>query len=120
MEELRELVTVAGSAAVLLINVIVLAVVVVGTIEAFLKGISILFGQGAGSRAMREVYVRYGHWLIGALTFQIAADIIETSFAPTWQDIGRLGAVAAIRALLGLTLDHDLHSREAADKKNVT
>jgi uncharacterized membrane protein len=34
-------------------------------------------------------------WLPGQ-TFQIAADVIETSIAPMWEEIGRLGAIAVI------------------------
>lgn len=28
--------------------------------------------------AAREIWLRYGRWLVAALTFQLAADIVET------------------------------------------
>ena len=37
-----------------------------------------------------------------------AADILETAIAPTWQDIGRLGAIAVIRTFLNFFLERDL------------
>ena len=36
-------------------------------------------------------------WLLLALEFELAADIIRSAIAPTWQDIGQLGAIAVIR-----------------------
>jgi uncharacterized membrane protein len=44
------------------------------------------------SHASREVWLRYARWLVAGLTFQLAADILETAIAPTWQDIGQLAA----------------------------
>ena len=52
--------------------------------------------------------MRYGHWLVAGLTFQLAADIIETSIAPTWQEVGQLGAIAVIRTFLNYFLERDL------------
>jgi uncharacterized membrane protein len=42
------------------------------------------------------------------LTFQLAADIIETSVASSWQDLGRLAAIAGIRTFLNYFLERDL------------
>ena len=46
---------------------------------------------------------------MAALTFQLAADIIESSIAPTWESIGQLGAVAVIRTFLNYFLERDLN-----------
>jgi uncharacterized membrane protein len=45
---------------------------------------------------------------VAGLTFQLAADIIETSIAPDWDDIGRLAVIAVIRAFLNYFLEKDL------------
>jgi uncharacterized membrane protein len=52
--------------------------------------------------------VRYGRWLVAGLTFQLAADIIGTSVAPSWQEVGQLGAIAVIRTFLNFFLERDL------------
>jgi uncharacterized membrane protein len=52
--------------------------------------------------------LHYARWLIAGLTFQIAADVIETSIAPTWEEIGHLGAIAVIRTFLNFFLERDL------------
>jgi uncharacterized membrane protein len=53
------------------------------------------------------------------LTFQLAADIVETAVAPSWDALGRFAAIAAIRTLLSFSLDHDIESiaaRQRADE----
>lgn len=56
------------------------------------------------------MWLGYARWLVAGLTFQLAADIVSTSFAPTWDDVGRLAAVAAIRTFLSYFLDREMES----------
>jgi uncharacterized membrane protein len=46
--------------------------------------------------------------LLLALEFMLAADIVRTAIAPTWQQIGQLAAIAAIRTFLSYFLEVDL------------
>ena len=105
MEEWLHLVT---KDAVVIIDAMALIIVVVGTVEAFLTGLRAAFPMPAANRRMRQVWLRYGRWLVAGLTFQLAADIIGTSIAPTWQEVGQLGAIAAIRTFLNFFLERDL------------
>jgi uncharacterized membrane protein len=109
------LIFIAGS-AVTVIHAMALFIVIVGTIEAFLRSIRALVRPKEGSRAFYDTYLRYARCLVGALTFQLAADIIESALAPTWDEIGRLGAIAVIRTFLNYFLERDmaeLEKREA-------
>jgi uncharacterized membrane protein len=54
------------------------------------------------------VWLSYARWLVAALTFQLAADIIETSIAPTWDDVERLAVIAVVRTLLNYFLEKDV------------
>jgi Predicted membrane protein len=45
-----------------------------------------------------------------ALHSNWAADIISTSFCPNWDEVGRLGAIAAIRTFLSYFLDREVES----------
>lgn len=47
-------------------------------------------------------------WLALSLEFALAADIADTVISPTWDDIGKLAAIAAIRTVLNLFLERDL------------
>jgi uncharacterized membrane protein len=51
--------------------------------------------------------------LVAALTFQLGADILESSVIRGWGEIGRLAAVAAVRTFLNYFLDRDLTTVEA-------
>ena len=104
MEEWLHLVT---KDVVVIIDAMALIIVAIGTAEAFFTGLRAAF-SGLVHRRFREVLVRYGHWLVAGLTFQLAADIIETSIAPSWQEVGQLGAIAVIRTFLNFFLERDL------------
>lgn len=96
-----------------IINAVAVLVVVYGTIEAFVALLRTSFGATT-SHSYRSLYLRYAHFLIGGLTFQLAADIVETAIAPDWEEIGRLAAIAAIRTFLNFFLERDISEvREA-------
>ncbi|MGI8884549.1 MAG: DUF1622 domain-containing protein [Pyrinomonadaceae bacterium] len=50
-----------------------------------------------------------------ALEFQLAADIISTAIAPTWDQIGKLAAIAIIRTALNYFLSMEMEN----ERKNV-
>jgi len=93
--------------AVLFIDAIALIAIVVGTIEAVVGALRATLAP-SGPTEGRVVWLRYARWLVAGLTFQLAADIIETSIAPGWDDIGRLAAIAVIRTFLNYFLERDL------------
>jgi uncharacterized membrane protein len=102
--------------SVLLIDAMALLVIVAGTIEAFVNGLRVLL-TAPGGHESRDVWLRYARWLVAGLTFQLAADILETSIAPSWDDIGRLAIIAVIRTFLNYFLERDLtdiRERQAA------
>jgi uncharacterized membrane protein len=105
MEEWLHLVT---KDIVVIIDAMALIIVAVGTAEAFLTGLWAAFPAPASHNRFREILVRYGRWLVAGLTFQLAADIIGTSIAPSWQEVGQLGAIAVIRTFLNFFLERDL------------
>ena len=53
-----------------------------------------------------------GKSLAVALEFLLAADILRTAVAPTWSDIGKLAAIAALRTLLNYFLERELKHSE--------
>ena len=99
--------TIATQYSILLIDAMALVLIVMGTIEAFFGGIRLMLSSPT-SHEKRDVWLRYARWLVAGLTFQLAADVIETSIAPTWDDIGRLAAIAVIRTFLNYFLERDL------------
>ena len=94
---------------IVVIDAFALVTVVIGTVEAFVATL-----RGVVRPLEREsrwhLYANYGRWLVAGLTFQLAADILETTITTTWQAVARLGAVAAIRTFLNYFLEHDLRA----------
>jgi uncharacterized membrane protein len=104
---MKEWLTAATETAVIIIDGLALVIVVVGTLEAFVGGLRVMLGSQSGHER-REVWIRYGRWLVAGLTFQLAADIIESSITTDWEALGRLGAIAVIRTFLNYFLERDL------------
>jgi len=94
--------------ATVVVNAMALLVIAYGTIEAFLRGVRAMVIPSPTGSELRHGYLRYARWLIGGLTFQLAADIMETAIAPSWDDVGRLAAIAIIRTFLNYFLERDL------------
>ena len=93
--------------SIILINAMALLVIVGGTIEAFARGIGFLF-SGRDSHLRRDVWLRFARCLVVGLSFQLAADIIETSITTRWEAVARLGVTAVIRTFLNYFLEKDL------------
>src|SRR5690242_13308062 len=101
--------------AMVVIDAFALVTVLVGTAEAFVRTMRTLVRPA--SREMQwRMLANYGRWLVAGLTFQLAADILETTITTTWQAVARLGAVAAIRTFLNYFLERDLN--EARKRRN--
>jgi uncharacterized membrane protein len=89
------------------IDLIALLVITAGTAEAVFRIMAALISNHESEHEVRAVWIRYSRWLVAGLTFQLAADIIETSSTPTWDDIGRIAAIAVIRTFLNFFLERD-------------
>jgi len=112
---MKEWLIVATEWASLVIDWMALILIAVGTVEAFFGALRLAFEGARSSHERRLVWLTYARWLVAALTFQLAADIIETSVAPTWDDIGRLAAIAIVRTFLNYFLERDLNEVRERD-----
>jgi uncharacterized membrane protein len=59
-----------------------------------------------------EIRLTLARYLALALEFQLGADILSTAIAPSWDQIGKLGAIAVIRTALNYFL-----MREMSDER---
>jgi uncharacterized membrane protein len=104
---MREWLVLATNLAVDAIDWLALVLIVVGAIEAFVLGLWTMFSSSEGHHE-REVWLRLGRWLVAGLTFQLAADVLETAITTSWDEVARLAAIAAIRTFLNYFLERDL------------
>jgi len=54
------------------------------------------------------IRIKLGSYLVLALEFFIAGDIVKTIITPTWESLGILGAIVVIRTILSYFLTKDL------------
>lgn len=102
---------------VLLLDWMALVVIAVGSIEAFGRAVVMLFKRGPAAAADRRgIWMQYARWLVAALTFQLAADIAATAIAPSWDEVGKLAAIAAVRTLLDYFLGRDMDEVRDRDR----
>jgi uncharacterized membrane protein len=66
--------------------------------------------DAANFTAIRLTLARY---LALALEFQLGADILSTAIAPSWEQIGQLGAIAVIRTALNYFLTREMKEEQA-------
>jgi uncharacterized membrane protein len=71
-----------------------------------------LFQRGTSFTPIRLTFARY---LTLALELQLAADILSTSIAPSWDRIGKLAAIAIIRTALNYFLNKEIELERAQE-----
>ncbi len=69
--------------------------------------------ETADFNAIRLTLSRY---LALALEFQLGSDILSTAVAPTWTEIGKLGAIAIIRTVLNYFLGKEMQEEQAGER----
>ncbi len=79
---------------------------------------ALLARRTADFTSIRLVLARY---LALALEFQLGADILSTAIAPSWEQIGKLGAIAVIRTALNFFLSKEMQEerRQSGDEQHV-
>ena len=105
---MKEWISAFADNAVMAIDAAAVLIIVVGTLEMFIACVRSVFNPSPTGRDLRDGYLRYARWLMAGLTFQLANDIIISARAPSWDDIGRLAAIAFIRTFLNFFLERDI------------
>jgi len=93
----------------------IVAALVIGfaVAQATMRAARVFFTPGRPPEAIDRLRLGLGRWLALALEFELAADVLRTAISPTWQEIGMLAAIAAIRTGLNYFLQLEI-DRDAA------
>lgn len=59
-------------------------------------------------RALPKLRLEFGAWLALALEFQLGADIVATTVAPSFEALGKLALIAIVRTFLNYFLQREL------------
>ena len=104
---MKEWLVIITEQAVVLIDAVALVVILFGTIEACFGALKSVLSSSS-QHEKREIWLRFARWLVVGLTFQLAADILETSSTTGWDSLIRLAVIAIVRTLLNYFLERDL------------
>ncbi len=97
LEPVALLLELAGVAAILVATLISTAI--------FVRAVR----RGTGKTAYEQYRANLGRGILLGLEFLIGADIIATVTAPlTWDSVGLLGAIVAIRTILSFSLETEI------------
>jgi uncharacterized membrane protein len=89
-------------------------VVSFGALQAIINVIVAIFNRNADEMAGREIWLKFATWILLGLEFALAADLLRTAVAPTWEDIAKLAVIATIRTMLNYFLAKDIAAFDAA------
>lgn len=95
----------------LFVEVIGVAIVIVGIVAALWILVS------RRTNRFNAVRLKLAQYLALALEFQLGADILSTAIAPTWDKIGKLGAIAVIRTALNYFLMREMSHERRSQKE---
>lgn len=88
-------------------------IIAIGVALAFVEFVKVL--SSAKPEGYTKIRLLLARYLALALEFQLGADILSTAISPSWDQIGKLGAIAIIRTALNFFL-----SREMDEERKIT
>lgn len=97
-----------GGYIVLVLEAVSVLMIVIGAMEAVWRLSQGFVHRQVSHDVRREAWLGLARWLLLGLEFMLAADIIRSLIAPTWDEIGRLASIALIRTFLNYFLEKDL------------
>jgi uncharacterized membrane protein len=103
-----------ASYVALLIECGAVFVVSFGALQAITGVIVAIFNRTANELTGRVIWLKFATWILLGLEFALAADLLRTAVAPTWEDIAKLGVIATIRTMLNYFLAKDIAAFDAA------
>ncbi len=92
----------------LIVEVVAALIIAYGALEAIIGLLKPRAKDTKPYARKKSVFLHFGSWLILGLEFELAADIVRSAISPTWETIGKLGAIAAIRTFLNYFLEKDV------------
>ena len=97
-------------------QILAMIVILIGISKALIIYFKDVMFARQSYEALQESRLEIGHAFSLGLAFLIGASILKTIIAPTWDDIGKLAAIIAIRTALNFFLLRDV--KDIFNKKN--
>ena len=104
MEEIAKQVTITISLAVEILAAIIIGVAVIKTLLNYFLLLTTPFSK----ISKEEIRVQFGGSVAVSLELLLGADVLATAVAPSWDELGKLAAIAIIRTALNFFLEREL------------
>jgi len=84
-------------------------IIAFAVLEAVGKAVTSVFTDRKNFAETRAtIRLMLSKWLALSLEFALAADILRSVVAPTWDDVGKLAAIVAIRTAINYFLEREI------------
>lgn len=115
-----------GAVETNIINAVQWLRLIVETIGAAIICLGVLTAAYQFARALippqfesyNRIRLTLARYLALALEFQLGADILSTAISPSWDQIGKLGAIAVIRTALNFFLTREMREEKRGVAKD--
>jgi len=97
------------------VEIVAAAIIAFAVLEATIRIVVVFVWRRLSPEVKEALRLHLARWLAVSLEFELAADILRTAIAPTWDEIGKLAAIATIRTLLNYFLEKEIQ-RAAGDQ----
>ena len=104
MEEVAKNITLAVSHSVEIFAALIIGAAVIQVIWNYGRS----FANSNFAISKEAIRVQFGSSVAVALELMLGADVLATAVAPSWNDIGKLAAIAIIRTALNYFLEREL------------
>jgi uncharacterized membrane protein len=108
MEEIAKAITIYISHTLEIISALVIAAALVKLVASYFKT---FLKPKTGLSAM-EARMIFGASVAVSLELLLGADVLATAVAPSWDDIGKLAAIAVLRTGLNYFLERELNQKK--------
>lgn len=116
IETLKSTLDTWGELAEIVLNGLSLLCIVAGVVFSFTRSVQYR-RQNPGTHLFHTNFrMVFGGWLVVALEFQLAADIVATIISPTTAHLVEVGAIALIRTFLNYFLGKELKEEKESLK----
>ena len=113
VETLEQFVSPGAQTVARLAELSAVLIIAAAVLEGLWRSVRIFARRDHAPDEVKEsLRLQLGRWLAISLEFLLAADILLTAIAPTWDDIGKLGAIAFIRTALNYFLQKEIEAYE--------
>jgi uncharacterized membrane protein len=112
MEQVARQVTIQVSYAVEILAAIIIGIAIIQTLFSYFS----LFKPSGKKITKEEIRVQFGSSVAVSLELLLGADVLATAVAPTWDEIGKLAAIAILRTALNYFLEIELNKMYIRDQ----